>query len=219
MGDLKTFMSLTDSEVAREITAILETNKVPFFLQDTSKDFDVTFANNEAKNAFLIMLHPSDFDKASIILEQQTPLDYNNIDPQHPLLSFSIDELKDVVKNFDEWHPIDVKLAKYLLSQQNIVVETAEIKKQQTLKELESLKPEKSSTITLLLGYTFCLMGGFAGIGIALFLMTAKRKLPDGTKKYLYSNSDRRHGFYMLLAGAILFIITLLYFEFETYGL
>jgi hypothetical protein len=212
MGDLKTFMSLTDSEVAKEITAILETNKVPFFLQDTSKDFDVTFANNDAKNAFLIMLHPSDFEKASTVLEQQTPLDYNNIDPQHPLLSFSIDELKDVVKNFDEWHPIDVKLAKHLLSQQNIVVETTEIKKQQTLKELESLKPEKSS-------YTFCLMGGFAGIGIALFLMTAKRTLPDGTKKYIYTNSDRRHGFYMLLAGAILFIITLLYFEFESYGL
>jgi hypothetical protein len=62
-------------------------------------------------------------------------------------------------------------------------------------------------------------MGGFAGIGIALFLMTAKRSLPDGTRKHIYSNADRKHGFYMLLAGVILFIITLLYFEFESYGL
>jgi hypothetical protein len=59
------------------------------------------------------------------------------------------------------------------------------------------------------------MMGGFAGIGIALFLITATRKLPDGTKKYIYSNSDRKHGFYMLLTGGIIFILTLLYLEFD----
>lgn len=215
MGDFKTFMSLTDPKIAQEFAVILEAHKIPFKTQDTAKDFDASFANNQAKQSILIMLNPNDFDKASSVLEQNITLDINEIDPQHPLFSFSTEELKDVVKNYDEWHPIDVKLAKHLLKQQNIVVEPDEIKAEQNLKELKSFHPEKSSTITLLLGYIFCMMGGFAGIGIALFLMTATRKLPDGTKKHIYSNSDRKHGFYMLLTGGIVFIFTLLYLEFD----
>lgn len=208
-------MSLTDDVAAKEIIEILEANKIRFKIQDTAKDFDASFANNAAKQSILIMLSPNDFDRASSVLEQNIALNINEIDPQHPLFSFSTEELKDVVKNYDEWHPIDVKLAKYLLKQQNLIVEPNEIKTQQHLKELKSFHPEKSSSITLLLGYLFCMMGGFAGIGIALFLMTATRKLPDGTKKYIYSNSDRKHGLYMLLVGGIVFIFTLLYLEFD----
>jgi hypothetical protein len=66
--------------------------------------------------------------------------------------------------------------------------------------------PEKSSLLTLAMGYTFCLMGGLAGIGIAIFLMMGKRTMPDGTKKYIYSKSDRAHGLYMLVAGSIVFL-------------
>lgn len=215
MRDFKTFMSLTDPKIAEEFSVILEAHKIPFKTQDTSKDFDASFANNQAKNSILIMLDPKDFDRASSVLEQNIALNINDIDPQHPLFSFSTEELKDVVKNYDEWHPIDVKLAKHLLKQQDIVVESSEIKTQQEAKELKSFSHEKSSSITLLLGYIFCMMGGFAGIGIALFLMTATRKLPDGTKKYIYSNSDRKHGFYMLFAGGIVFILTLFYLEFD----
>lgn len=215
MRDFKTFMSLTDSRIAEEFSVILEAHKIPFKTQDTAKDFDASFANNEAKQSILIMLDPNDFEKASSVLEQNIALNINEIDPQHPLFSFSTEELKDVVKNYDEWHPIDVKLAKYLLKQQNIVVEPKGIQTQQHVKELKSFHPEKSSTTTLLLGYIFCMIGGFAGIGIALFLMTATRKLPDGTKKYIYSDSDRKQGLYMLLVGGIVFIFTLLYLEFD----
>lgn len=213
MSDFKTFMSLNDLAIADEMAVILETHKIPFKLQDTAKDFDASFANDPAKQSFLIMINPKDFERTSAILEQHTLLNLDEIDPQHPLFSFSTEELKDVVKNYDEWHPIDVKLAKYLLEKQHITVDATEIKAQQHLKELKTYEPEKSSTITLLLGYVFCMLGGMAGIGIALFMMNAKKTLPNGSKKFVYSNSDRKHGLFMLLLGGIVFILTLLFME------
>lgn len=207
MSEFKTFMSVTDAVIADEMIKILEAHKIAYKLQDTSKDFDASFANNGAKDSFLLMLHPNDFDKASEVLEENTKLEIDEIDPQHPLFDFSTDELKDVVKNYDEWHPADVKLAKHLLEKENIVVENSEIKEQQNQKKIVAHAKEKSSLLTLAMGYIFCLMGGIAGIGIAIFLMTGKRTMPDGTKKYIYSKSDRVHGLYMLVAGAIGLII------------
>ncbi len=207
MSEFKTFMSLTDSVIADEMVQILEAHNIAYKLQDTSKDFDASFANNEAKNSFLIMLNPSDFDKASLLLEENVKLEINDINSQHPLFDFTTEELKDVVKNYDEWHPADVKLARQLLEKENIVVEDSDIKEQQNKKMIVAQAPEKSSLLTLAMGYTFCLMGGLAGIGIAIFLMMGKRTMPDGTKKYIYAKSDRAHGLYMLVAGTIIFLI------------
>ena len=207
MSEFKTFMSITDAVVADEIVQVLKAHNIKYKFQDTSKDFDASFANNGAKDSFLIMLHSEDFDKASILLEENTTLNVDEIDSQHPLFDFTTEELKDVVKNYDEWHPADVKLAKHLLEKENIFVDSSEIKEQQNQKRIAELAPEKSSVLTLAMGYVLCLMGGLAGIGIAIFLMTGKRTLPDGSKKYIYSKSDRAHSFYMLAAGLIGFLI------------
>lgn len=206
MSEFKTFMSLTDSVIVDEIVQILEVHKIAYKLQDTSKDFDASFSNNAAKNSYLIMLNPNDFDKASVLLEENTKLEIDDINSRHPFFDFTTEELKDVVKNYDEWYPADVKLAKQLLEKDNIVVEDSEIKEQQIQKMMLAQAPEKSSLLTLVMGYTFCIMGGLAGIGIAIFLMTGKRTMPDGSKKYIYSKSDRAHGMYMLVAGAIIFL-------------
>jgi len=203
MIDFKTFLSLTDSIFANEMIQILKANNIEFKVQDTSKDFDASFANNSAKDSILIMINPNDFDKASKLLEENMEFKIDEIDTQHPLFSFNTEELKDVIKNYDEWHPLDVKLARYLLNKQNIIVENSEIIKQQHEKKLKAEKQEKSSSLTLVMGYLFCIMGGLAGIGIAIFLLTGKRTLSNGSKSYIYSKSDRIHGKYMLIIGAI----------------
>lgn len=211
MSELKTFMSLTDSVIAEDIVRILNENKILFKVQDTSKDFDASFANDSSKNSILIMILPDDFEKASLILDQNIDFDLNEIDKQHPFWDFNIEELKDVVKNYDEWHPLDVKFAKHLLEKENIIVDKSEIEKQRIEKVKKATQFEKSDMLTLSMGYFFCMLGGIAGIGIAIFLLTGKKKLPNGTKKYVYSKSDRMHGFYMLILGTL----SMLYFIFK----
>ena len=210
MSEFKTFMSLTDSIVAEEIITILKANKIDYKFQDTSKDFDASFANNSAKDSLLIMLNTSDFEKVSKLLDEKIEFNIDEIDKQHPLFSFSNTELKDVVKNYDEWHPLDVKLAKYLLNKEHIIVDEFEIKEQQHHKEIKAKQPEKSDLLTLSMGYLFSLLGGLAGIGIAIFLMTGKRTLTNGSRDFIYSKSDRAHGLYMLIIGIIFLIIFIL---------
>lgn len=210
MNEFKTFMSLTNRTIAEEMIKILNDNKIEFKFQDTSKDFDVTFSNDSSKNSFLIMLKPNDFNLASKVLDDHIELDIKEIDSNHPLFSFTNDELKDVILNYDEWHPLDVKLAKHLLKEENIIIEETEIKKQQFQKIEQAKHPEKSNLLTLAMGYLFCMTGGFIGIGIAVFLMTGKKTLADGSKSYIYSKSDRAHGIYMLIIGTIFLSIYIL---------
>ena len=211
MSDFKTFMSLKDIESVSEITAILKKSNLPFKIQDTSKDFDVTFSNDSSKNSFLIMLHENDFNQASTLLEDKLEFNISDINESHPLFLFTIEELKEVVKNYEEWHPLDIKLAKFLLEKQNIIVSDDEIKEIQLQNKIKAYQPEKSDSLTLIMGYTFCLAGGFAGIGIALFLLLGTKKSSNGAKRYIFSKSDRRHGVFMMIAG----IISLTFFIFK----
>lgn len=213
MIEYKTFMSVTDLATSEEIVQILDAQKIPFKVQDTSKDFDPTFSNNEADNSILIMLFPTDFEKATKILDENLVLDLNKIDPEHPFFSFATDELKEVVKNYDEWHPLDVKLAKYLLKDKNISIDNIEIERVQKHKKQKELEPEKPKPLTLVMGYVFCLLGGLIGIGIAVFLITGKKSLPDGSKRFVYSPQDRAHGVFMLIAGILSFFFYIYYFK------
>ncbi len=101
--EFKTFMSLTNLTVAEEIIKILSENKIDFKFQDTSKDFDVTFSNDSSKNSFLIMLKPIDFNIASKVLEDYTEFNIDEIDSQHPLFSFTNNELKNSNTNGNKY--------------------------------------------------------------------------------------------------------------------
>ncbi|MEN9335445.1 MAG: hypothetical protein RLZZ500_432 [Bacteroidota bacterium] len=207
--EYKTFMSFPNLSQADAVIALLNENSISYKVQDTSKDFDVTFSIDSSKNAFLIMLLETDFDKANQLIEDKIPIDTRTFYSTHPFYTFTIDELTEVVKNYDEWFPADVKLAKELLSNQHIEVAQETIQQQQKQKLLQSQQPEKSSLLTLAMGYTFCIFGGIAGIGIALYLLLGKRKLSNGEKVYVFSKNDRNHGLAMLilgLTGVLIFI-------------
>lgn len=204
MSGFRTFMDLTDAGIANEYAAILEENMIPFKLQDTSKDFDPSMSNNTANKTFMLMLDPKDFEKTNALLESKTSFDINEIEPSHPFFSFSTAELSEVVMNYDEWNPLDVKLAKYLLKKQNVAIDTSEIKSHQKEKEINKATEDestKSGSIMILIGYVFCLAGGFLGFAIGVFLITAKKELPNGTKVFVYKKPEREHGYLMLIAG------------------
>lgn len=213
--EFKTFMSFPNRSQVDAIVTVLNENSIPYKLQDTSKDFDVTFSNDSLKHTFLIMLLETDFEKANQLIEEKVPFDSSAIASNHPFYTFSIEELTEVVKNYDEWFPSDVKLAKELLSKQQIEVTQDTIEQQQRIKQQQSEQPEKSSLLTLAMGYTFCIFGGLAGIGIALYLLLGKRKLPNGKRVYLFTRNDRNHGLAMLLLGLIGLLIFTYRYQYE----
>ncbi len=147
-----------------------------------------------------------DFEKANKFIDHEMIIDEDKINKNHFLYSFSNEELLNVVKNPNEWHPFDLKLAKKILNKKNISVNEEEILINQKKKELENNQPEKSDLMTILLGYVFSLLGGLFGIGIAIFLITNKKTLTTGKKIHTYTKSDRDHGYKMLILSIIMLI-------------
>lgn len=209
MPGFKTFMDLTDPETAMEYAAILDGHKIPYKLQDTSKDFDASMSFNKATKTFMLMLNPKDFEQANALLELKAAFDIDQINASHPFFSFSNDELSDVVMNYDEWNPTDVKLAKHLLAKDKIAISDAQINAFKKGKEAEMRKPEKSDRVTILIGYVFSLTGGIIGLAISLFLINSKKTLPSGEKIYTYCESDRKHALVMLSISCIVFAFSL----------
>ncbi len=203
-------MSLTDAVTTDGITAILTKHAIPFKVEDTSKNFDASFSLNTAGKSFIIYLMQIDFEKANSILESDLTLDKSEITQDHFLFSFADTELIDVLKNPEEWHPLDVKLAQEILNDRGVSIPTEAIEISKKEKALEKNKPEKSGSTTLLIGYVFSLTGGLIGLAIAFFLIFSKKTLPNGEKIYTYVKSDRKHGYNMISLSLLIVVVLLI---------
>lgn len=211
MSDFKTYMCLTDAKSVSEITTILSKHLIPFKVEDTSKSFDPSFSFNNTSKSILILLDIKDFEKANHVIDKELILNIDEIDKEHFLYTFSEEELLDVIKNSEEWHPLDVKLAKKIIKDKDFTINETEIINHKNAKQNKIYKPEKSSKTTILTGYVFSLIGGFIGIAIALFLINNKKTLPTGEKIYTYCKEDRNHGVKMLISSCIILIIYLFF--------
>lgn len=209
MSDFKTYMSLTDVESASEITAILEKSKIPFKIEDTGKNFDASFSMNKSDKSIMIFLNPSDFENANKIIDNELTLDESQVNKDHFLYSFSNEELLDVIKNAEEWHPLDVKLAKTILKNRDFNLSEEILSEIKISKEKELREPDKNDITLIITGYFFAFLGGLIGFFIAFHLMNYKKTLPNGESVYCYSKKDRKHGGNMLIIACIS-VITIL---------
>lgn len=214
-NNLKVFMTLKEAEQVQEIASILETGKILHSIHDNNKDFDPTMSNNEAGKGIDILLLPQDFAKADQLISEKIELKDEMIDPEHFLFEFSESELRDVIKHSDEWHPLDVKLAKKILEDKGIPVTQEQISSFHKERYDEKSKPEKSAADWLIAGYLFALAGGLLGFFIGNHLMTFKKTLPDGTQVYNYDINDRKHGKWILIISILSMVVSISYFIFK----
>ncbi|RZJ49712.1 MAG: hypothetical protein EOO44_17795 [Flavobacterium sp.] len=175
-------------------------------LEDNSLSFDPTFANNNFGTEFCIKIKKEDFEKVNKIIESKSEIELDEVNKDYYLLSFSDDELIEVISKSDEWNKFDVSLAKKLLKErgQEITPEKIEEIKKQRIAELS--KPEASQKGYIILGYITAFLGGLLGIFVGWHLLTYKKTLPDGNKVYAYSEEDRKQGNRILIIGLVFFV-------------
>lgn len=202
-NDFKTFMSLTEPELVKEIATILKSKNILHNIHDYRKDFDPGLTNNELGKSIDIQLQPKDFKEAEILLNEKIELKDELIDNEHFLFTFSNEELTDVVKNADEWHPLDVKLAKYILKKNGNEITQDHLNLLEKERIEEKSTPEKSAAEWIITGYFFAICGGFLGLFIGNHLINYKKTLPDGSQVYNYCESDKAHGKRILFISAL----------------
>lgn len=203
MSDFKTYMSLTNLGTASDIIFVLKNRGIEYKVEDTSKNFDPSFSLNSFNKPIIIFLKPIDFEKANIALNDDLKFNKEDFDDNHFLFNFNDNELLDVIKNPEEWHPLDVKLALKILEEREIIVIEQDLKEFNDKKIEELKKPEKNKSSTIILGYIFAILGGVLGFFIALHLINFKKTLPDGKQTFWYSENDRKHGLIMLYLASI----------------
>lgn len=205
-----TFRKFPTLDQAKELEILLNKNNIKTFLADNLPPVDVTFSGSTLQNQYEVKIEAADFEKAENILEKDTENILNEIDKDYYLLSFSDEELYEVLLKSDEWNVFDYKLAQKILTERGKAIDPemlAALKKER----LQILaKPEENQKPWIIAGYLFSLLGGGIGIVIGYSLWKSKKTLPNGERIYSYNENDRKHGKTIFIIGTIIFPFAIL---------
>lgn len=199
------FRSFPSLAQAKELEVLLRKNNIETILADNLPPIDITFSGSTLQNQYEVKIDTSDFEKAELILEKETENFLDNVDSGYYLLSFTNEELYEILLNSDEWNVFDYKLAQKLLTDRGKTIDSdmlASLKKER-LKILA--KPEENQKPWIIAGYIFSLLGGGIGIVIGYSLWKSKKTLPNGERVYSYSTEDRKHGKTIFFISIIIF--------------
>ncbi|MFZ0597770.1 MAG: hypothetical protein WAM46_12390 [Flavobacterium sp.] len=207
-----TYKKFNNKNSAENFGQLLEKENIKYVLENNSLSLDAPLTGNNFGYEFCVKINKSDFKTIDGILEKNAEEDINEISSDYYLLTFSDEELIDVIIKSDEWSTFDVSLAKKMLKERGKEFTKEEIENIQNRRLLELSKPEKSQNGYIIAGYIFAVLGGWLSIFIGWHLLTYKKTLPNGTQVYAYSENDRKQGNRIFIIGIIFLVLWLLYF-------
>ena len=204
------FRKLNTLIQAQELETLLNENNIKTVLADNIAPVDITFSGSTLLNEYEIKIDASNFEKAEAVLEKDAESLLEKMDQDYYLLSFTDEELYEVLIKSDEWSIFDYKLAQKILTNRGKTIDhemLASLKKER-LNILS--KPEENQRPWIIAGYLFSFLGGGIGIVIGYSLWTSKKTLPNGERIYSYNNADRKQGKTIFVIGLIVFPLALI---------
>lgn len=189
--------NLQEFFLLRNLVCVLDFSGV-FFELSHSPMLD----KNKVKKTYRVMMEPHLFSRADSL-----QLEYleNNIDAlpdNYPLYSFKDLELFDVFEKFDKWSKLDIILARKILEERGLPVdsETIDSIKKKRMEVLQ--KPMRISTKELIIGYATCLIFGLMGVVYISNFITEK-ELPNGEIMKNYDDYTHKHHRAMMILSVL----------------
>lgn len=93
-----TFEKFNNESIAIDFGSLLNKNKIDFLIENISINFDPILSNNEFGKEYCVKIKKDDFEKANDILREKAKKEINEIQDDYYLLSFSNEELIDVIE-------------------------------------------------------------------------------------------------------------------------
>jgi hypothetical protein len=183
---------------------VLKQNGIHYFIEEDMLVFDPSYANNPLNKDYAITLRRSDFKVAHTAYDEYFAKLLDNVPEDYYLLSFTHDELLEILAKPDEWGSFDYQLAQKLLKEKGIEItrEKAEILKAERYKELA--QPESEPAKNIVGYYILCILFFPVGLVIGWVWGNSKKQLPDGYKVYAYNDKVRKHGRRIFLISMII---------------
>lgn len=211
MSRYLTFRKFGTTTEAADIAAILESHNISSIVEETPVLLDAQLIGQQFGNNVLLKLLPEDFTKADELLQKTVRIDTSALEADYYLLSFTTEELQEVVEKKDEWGHFDYALAIQLLEERGVSYTQEQLNTLQHDRTSQLAQPETPAGHWVLIGYLFALLGGLIGIFIGSFLWRFKKTLPDGTRVPAYTAVARKHGLIILCisVGMLIFWISM----------
>jgi hypothetical protein len=193
-----------------ELLHILEEHGLPYQTEVYGQRIDpismVTLAPE-----FIVKVQSGHFSKVYELLNIQAARAVGHAEKDHYLFDFKDEELFDILASPDEWSAFDYQLARRILSERGIDIdeEMLDLLKKSRMEVLA--EPEENQAAHLSLAYLFALLGGVIGIIIGWNMVTAKKTLPNGQQIYVYRESDRKHGRWIIALGVLMCMVWLFF--------
>jgi hypothetical protein len=160
MSEFITYEKFATLPELKEFAELLQTNNIPYELEDDVKLVDASFANPNHHRDYRIQLLPEDFERVNELRNKQVEVELNEIAQDYYLFQFTDEELIDLISKQDEWSPFDFQLAQKILKDRGKEVSQKEIDQLKGQRVNELAKPEKHSVGGIIAGYTFTIAGG-----------------------------------------------------------
>ena len=207
-----TYKKFPDAAQAKGLQQFLIENGIECIFVDTSPQVGASVMGGDMLKECEIQLKPEQFEAADTLLEDYAKNLINNLPEDYYLLSFTDEELQDVVLKHDEWSEFDYMLARKLLAERGKTLDETQIKALREQRIADLAKPEKVHLGWIIAGYVFALLGGFFGIITGYVLYSAKKTLPNGAVVHTYTPSDRSNGRIILLFGIVVLLLVVAFF-------
>jgi hypothetical protein len=212
MSDFLIFRRFESMDEAIAIQKIFNKKNIPSVLDEDKPVLDNPITGQQLDILpYHIKIPAEHFTEADKILRHS--IDSADADEDYYLLSFSDDELLEVIEKKDEWGSYDYALALKLLEERGITLGPDDFALLQAKRIKDLSTPEKGTNWWIVAGYLSATLGGLMGIGIGLYMITAKKTLPDGIRIHTYNSKTRRHGSFIFSLGLIAFILWNIFFR------
>jgi hypothetical protein len=209
MAAFITFQVFNQADRARELVDLLESKQIPYEVEDSNANLPLLSSDIQLTE-IKVTLRQEDFNKADAMLEAIAINNLKDIPSDHYLLSFSDEELLEIVEKPDEWNKNDFVLAQKLLRDRGKEVSPAELAEIAKNRMASLAKPEQGQKGWILFAYLLAVLGSPLGAWIGWHIMAFKKKLPDGKRVYAYNTTDRKHGERIFVLGLVFVLLWLL---------
>ena len=219
MTDLITYTKFFTLEDADPLLEILKKEGITYEIEKETNPLDSVYFGNDLSPMFAIKIPRDQFSKLNYILEESAGESIQHADEEYYLYDFSNEELNAVITDVEEWNAYDRELAQKILLERNAQIPNPKSKPYQ---------PEELNLMWVIVGYlwvttpavviivnplnpfAYFLLTPLTGIFFGLGLVTAKKTLPNGERRPMYNRRTIRHGYGLIVIGAIVFTLFIL---------
>jgi|ERR1043165_1346230 hypothetical protein len=205
---LTDFQSFDDLDTASYmLLGTLEENNIPYEISGTNSESDFIKGKASWLHKVVVKIPPGYFDTVNDLLEEKARA--FPIPQRHYLLSFTDDELMEILEQPDKWGRDDYSIARKLMAQRGKEVPQAELTKLKTERLNSLAKPETVDPRWLGAGFAGAVLGGIIAVFFGRIICTSKKTLPNGQRVFTYDAESRKKAFVIYITGIISFIFWL----------